>query len=411
MNWLTSRRVWILVGLAALLVVLLLYLNSRRAPAEVAVAQVERTDLTSAITSNGQVEPVSPYALRAKFDGFVDQVPGVEGENVRAGQLLVVLDDRDVRAQLDQSRAQLASEENELQLAQAGGRPDQRARLEGDLRTARAQRDLLQQQNQALTKLVAEMAATRQELETNHAELARAEASLEQAQKAMQEFENQVQLDRQRLPLLVAHTQAQVSDLLAKVDSAHVVAPVSGTLYALSVHPRDFVHTGDLLADVADLSKVRVRAYIDEPELGRLKVDLPVTVTWDALAGRSWTGATENVPRQVVARGARRVGEVLCSISNEKMDLIPNTTVDVRIQVAERKNVLVVPRGAVQFDDAHRYVFLVNGGRLHRREITTGVSTAENFEVLSGLQEGDTVALPLSVPLKNNMAVQVVSPQ
>lgn len=411
MNWLASRRVWILLGLAALLVILLLYLNSRHPAAQVTVAQVTRGNLTSSITSNGQVEPVAPYALRAKFDGFVDRVPAVEGQPVRPGQLLVVLDAQDIRAQLDQARAQLASEENELQLAKAGGRPDQLARLQGDLSAAEAQRDLLQEQNEALRKLVAENAATPQELQTNRAQLTRAEADVEQQQKAKQEFEHQVQLDLRRLPLVVSHTRALVSDLQAKAESARVEAPISGTLYSLPVHPRDFVRTGDLLAEVANLEQVRVRAYIDEPELGRLKPGQPVVITWDALPGHRWTGHTENVPRQVVARGARRVGEVLCSVTNEQMGLIPNTTVDVRIQVTERRNVLTVPRGAVQIADSGRYVYLVNGGRLHRRKIITGISTAEEFEVLSGLQRGDTVALPGAVPLRDNMAVQVQSSQ
>lgn len=411
MNWLASRRIWILLGSAALLVILLLYLNSRRPAAQVMAAKVTRGSLTSSISSNGQVEPIAPYALRAKFDAFVDRVPAVEGEVVRPGQLLVVLGDRDIRAQLDQARAQLAAEQNQLELAKAGGRPDELAGLQGDLSTAEAQRGLLEKQNEALMKLVPEKAATPQELQANRAQLARAKADVEKAQKAKQEFARQVQLDLRRLPLLISRTQAQVSDLQAKVDSARVVAPIRGTLYSLPVHVRDFVHTGDLLAEVANLERVRVRAYIDEPELGRLEAGQAVVITWDALPGQTWMGRTENVPRQVVARGARRVGEVLCSITSKNMDLIPNTTVDVRIQVAERKNVLVVPRGAVQIAGSQRYVYLVNGDRLHRRAITTGISTAEKFEVVSGLQAGDTVALPGAAPLRDNMAVQVTSSQ
>ena len=185
-----------------------------------------------------------------------------------------------------------------------------------------------------------------------------------------------MQLDRDRLALLVAHSQAEVNDLRKRSIRRACVAPVKGTLYSLPVHVRDFVHTGDLLAEVADLSQVRVRAFIDEPELGRLQPQQVVEVTWDAMPERTWMGHTETLPQQVVARGARNVGEVLCAISNEKMSLIPNTTVDVRIQLAERSNVLLVPRGAVQTDGLRRYVFLRGrrtaapqgdqGGRLER---------------------------------------------
>jgi HlyD family secretion protein len=406
-----SRRVWVFLGTATLLVIVLLYLNSRRPVARVAVAQVTRGSLSSSITSNGKVEPVTPYVLRAKFDGFVVAVPAVEGQAVRPGQLLLSLDDSDVQAQLDQTRAQLASEEDDLHAAEAGGRADQIARVAGDLHTAEAQRDQLQRQQDVLSKLVQQKAATPEELEKNQAALERANADVDRLSKVKQEFAHQVQLDRERLALLVARSSAEVKSLEEKVESARVVAPVSGTLFSLPVHVRDFVHTGDLLAEVADLRQVRVRAFIDEPELGRLRPDQTVEVTWDAIPERTWIGRTETVPQQVVARGARNVGEILCAISNEGMSLIPNTTVDIRIQLVERTNVLVVPRGAVLTEGPRRYVFLVDGERLHRKEIKVGASNETQFEVMSGLQEGDAVALPGDVPLRDNQVVRVVAPE
>jgi HlyD family secretion protein len=406
-----SRRVWLLVGLATLLIALLLYLNERRPAVRVAVVQADRENLSSSITSNGKVEPITPYSLRAKFDGFVDRVIAVEGKNVKAGELLLTLDDRDMRAQLDQARAQLASQQNDLLAAQGGGRADQAARLAADLRSAEAQRDLLDRQRQALTKMLAQKAATNEEVEKNHAALEQANAQAEQAHKAKQEFDHQAELDRTRLMFLVSYSQALVNDLQDKLSSARVVAPASGTLYSLPVRVRDFVHTGDLLADVADLHKLRVRAYIDEPELGGLKQGQVVVVTWDALPGRTWTGKTEILPRQVVARGNRNVGELLCSISNEGMELIPNTTIDVRIETSQRENVLVVPRGAVQIEGNRYYVYRLDGGRLRRMEIKVGLSNATHSEVLSGMQEGDTLALPGDVPLRDNLVVRVANPQ
>jgi HlyD family secretion protein len=196
-----------------------------------------------------------------------------------------------------------------------------------------------------------------------------------------------------------------------KIDSARVASPLNGTLYSLPVHVRDFVHTGDLLAEIADLSQVRVRAFVDEPELGHLQPNQAVAVTWDALPDQTWSGHTETLPQQVVARGARNVGEVLCGISNDKMTLIPNTTVDVRIELASRSNVLLVPRNAVQTDGGRRYVFTVDQGRLHRKEIKTGASNDTDFEVVSGLTDSESVALPGDVPLKDNAAVQVANPE
>jgi len=402
-----SRRVWVILGLAGVSVGGLLYLNGRRPAPLLRITNVTRADLKSMIASNGKVEPVAPQTLRARFDGFVSRVVAVEGQSVRAGELLLTLDDAQVRAQLEQARAQLAAEEAGLRAAEAGGRADELARLAGGLRAAEAQRDLLQRQQDALTKLVAERAATQEELEINRAALERAKADVDHLRKSREQFEQQVGLDRERLALSVGHWRAQVRDFQEKVDSARVAAPAGGILFSLPVRERDFVRTGDLLADLADLRNVRVRAFVDEPELGGLAPGQAVEVTWDALPERTWIGRTESVPQQVVARGSRNVGEVLCSISNDRMELKPNTTVNIRIQLSERKGVLVVPRAAVEVADARRYLYLVEGGRLRRREVRVGISNDTQFEIVDGVSEGQPVALPGDVLLQDGLAVRV----
>lgn len=165
---------------------------------------------------------------------------------------------------------------------------------------------------------------------------------------------------------------------------------------------------GDLLAEMADMHHVRVRAFIDEPELGQIDVNQAVEIFWDAHPDRVWAGRTEVVPKQVVAHGTRNVGELLCSVSNDRLDLIPNTTVDVRIHISERPNVLVIPRGAVFIDGGKRYVYLVQDNRLHRRDIKVGIANPTMIEVLSGLQESDQVALPGDVSLKENLRIRPV---
>jgi HlyD family secretion protein len=107
----------------------------------------------------------------------------------------------------------------------------------------------------------------------------------------------------------------------------------------------------------------------------------------------------------VVPHGTRNVGELLCSVTNDRLDLIPNTTVEVRIQISERPDVLVVPRGAVYIEGSTRFVFRVENGRLHRRYIKVGVANPTMIEVLSGLNQGDVVALPGDISLKENLRI------
>jgi len=178
----------------------------------------------------------------------------------------------------------------------------------------------------------------------------------------------------------------------------------------------DYVKVGDLLAEMADLHKVRVRAFIDEPELGALEPNQPVKITWDALPSKTWTGKTETVPKQVVPHQNRSVGELLCAVNNDNLELLPNINVNVRINSRERIGVLSVPRGAVEADGGRRYVFVVRKSQLgvgkstlEKREIHVGIADATNYEVVSGLREGELVALPGDVDLRDGMTVIVVS--
>lgn len=406
-----KRRLWLGLGIVVALTVLLLILNARRPAPRVAVVPVTRENLSTSISSNGKVEPIAPYSMRAEMDTYVTRVLATEGQTVHRGQLLVELDDAAELAALDQARAQLATEEDALRSAQAGGRADERAKFSGDVAAADARRDALRQQNAALTKLVAQQAATPAELADNNAALAAAEAEAQRAEKALGEFRRQAALDAQQNALLVEQARDEVRDLGEKVNSARAIAPADGTLYSLPVHVGDFVHAGDLLGEMADLHKVRVRAFIDEPELGSLEENQTVEITWDALPDRVWTGHTEMVPKEVVPHGTRSVGELLCSVDNDKLELIPNITVDVHILLRERPNVLVVPRGAVAIDGKRRYVYVVEDNRLHQREIHVGIATPVSYEVISGVDEGDQVALPGEVQLKDKMKIRPVTPE
>ena len=403
-----GRRLWIIVGAALALTAILVFISGRGGTARVAVSGVVRENLSSVVSTNGKVEPVMPISFRASFPTFVRKVYAVEGQQVKRGQSLYDLDEAGLAAELAQSRADLGTEEEALRVAKSGGRADQLAKVSADLQKARDMRDQLRRDNESLTKLVAQKAATPHEFEENRLALAQAEADVQSLEKAKQTYVSQAQLDIERVTLLVEHARNEVRDLEDKLKSTHGTAPTEGTLYSLPIHQGDFVKEGDLLAEMADMRHVRVRAFIDEPELGQIDLNQAVEIFWDAHPDRVWTGRTEVVPKQVVARGTRNVGELLCSVSNDRLDLIPNTTVDVRIHISERPNVLVIPRGGVFIDGGKRFVFLVQDNRLHRRDIKVGIANPTMIEVLSGLQEGDQLALPGDVSLKENLRIRPV---
>jgi len=401
-------RKLILWGIAAVAVVaVLVALAGRERPPQVTSAEVTRGELSAVITSNGKVEPIEPHVLRAPLDAFVAAVHAVEGQAARRGQPLLDLEVSAARAQLAAAREELLAAEEELRAARAGGSPDELAQLESDLRKTEAELSRLRREREALERLVARQAATRDELDQNGLALARAEAQWKLLGERKQELTRRAGLDAGRAELRIERARSEIRSLEQKVSAGRVTAPAEGTLYSLPVKPQDFVRTGDLLAQVADLARVRVRVFVDEPELGSLEKGQPVEITWDALPQRSWKGTTEIIPRAVVQRGARSVGEVVCTIENEKLELLPGVNVNARIRVRERANALTVPRGAVRSEGTRRFAFVIEGNRLRRQEIQIGMSSATHHEVLEGLKEGEHVALPGEVELKDGMTVRV----
>src|ERR1700691_3541633 len=303
-----NKPKWVIASLAVALGVVLLIVLAERGPApQVQIVSVTREDLTASITGNGKVE------------------------------LFLPVDAADVRAQLSQARADLLAAKTKLRNAHAGGPPDEVAQLQGNLQNAETQVASLERTQLALAQLVAKGAATQEEVAQNQTALATARANLQIYQQKKAALEQRTSVNVESASLHLKQQQHLVAALQEKVRSATVIPPADGTLYSLPVRKGDFVKLGDVLAEMADLRHVRVRAFVDEPDLGSLGQNQGVQVLWDAMPNRIWTGKVEQVPKQVVARGSRSVGEVLCSVDNDKVELLPNVNVEVRILVHEQR--------------------------------------------------------------------------
>jgi len=411
------NRILLYLVLAGVLAYAGIRFSGRKPVPKISAVTPMRENLISSISSNGKVEPISPYVIRAQLDTFVEKVCATEGQTVKKGQLILELDVKDAAARLSEAKSKLLKAEDDLLAAKAGGRPDDAARVAvASLAKVQAERDRLQKNHEVLQRLIGQQAATQEELAANDLALTKAQSEVTRLAAAKQEFERSLKLDTDQAALHVQQIQNEVAALAEKVRQGRITAPADGTLYSLPVKAGDYVKLGDLLAEMADLHKVRVRAFIDEPELGALEVNEPVKITWDALPSKTWVGKTENIPKQVVPHQNRSVGELLCAVNNDKLELLPNINVNVRINSRERIGVLSVPRGAVAAEGGRRYVFVVRQNQLgvgkstlEKREIHVGIADATNYEVVSGLQEGDLVALPGDVDLRDGMTVTVIT--
>jgi len=410
------RRLVLAAVVVALLVVVLVWVGRRAPVPGVGVVRVTRQDLTETVSTNGKVEAIDPAVIRAEMNAFVTKVSATEGRSVKAGQPLLQLDTSDAEAELARTRQSLLDAQDALRAAHAGGRADELAQVEADLRKSQADVERLRAEESTLERLAARQAATPDEVNQNKLALVRAEATAKQVAARRDEMQRKARLNAESAQLQVDNARATIASLEKKVRQGNLTAPIDGTLYSIPVHVGDYVHTGDLLAEIGTLTRVRVRAFVDEPELGPVAPGQRVVIGWDALPNLSWDGVTEQVPKTVVPRNTRSVGEVLCSVDNASQNLLPNANVTVQILVHSAKNALVVPRGAVRDDGGRRYVYMVGGTTglggstqiLRRREVRLGISSSSSFEVLDGLREGDEVALPGDAELSDGIKVKAV---
>jgi len=359
-------------------------------PLQVRTAEVEMGKIRSVISTNGKIEPVNNFEAHAPIATSVKRVFVKEGSAVKKGQLLLVLDDADIRTEAARALAQLKAAQADVAASERGGTQEEVLGLEPQLVKVRTERDAAQRNLGALKQLEAQGAASAGEVREAQNSLSRADAQLEfLEQKKSKRYSN----------LEIARVQAQGDQAQTAYDAAqdslakaNVRAPFDGIVYALPVKEGGFVSAGELLLQVADLTKVQVRAFVDEPDVARLSVGDPLEVTWDAVPGRIWHASVTSVPSTVRPRGARNVGETTSIVDNKDFKLLPNINVGVTIVAAEHDNVLIVPREAVRTDDSKPYVLQIVGHELKRRDVETSISNLTQVEVTHGLAAKDLIA-------------------
>jgi HlyD family secretion protein len=402
-----SRGRWIWLALALLAVVAILYSYLHQTPLKVRSIAVERGPIRSVVSTNGKIEPVLNFEAHAPIATTVKRLLVKEGDHVRKGELLLELDNADIRTQAARAQAQIKATQAEQSALKTGGTQEEVLTLNSQLSKARSARDLAQRNLDAFRRLQQQGAAS-------PGEVRQAEDNLQRAQADVSLLE-QKQKDRYSSPE-IAKVQAQASEAQASYDAAEdavsksmVRAPFDGLVYALPVKQGAFVQAGDLLLQEADLAHVLVRAFVDEPDVGRLQSGQRVEVTWDALPGRTWTGTVSTVPSTVKLRGSRNVGEATCVVDNKDLRLLPNVNVGVTIVAAEHSNVLTLQRDALRIDESKPYVYRIVDNHLKRQTIEFSLQNLTRVEITSGLSEGDRVALPAEdKPLFDGATVKVV---
>jgi HlyD family secretion protein len=402
-------RRWLWLG--ALLLTVAVFFSVRsltRDRLPVRVAAAAHVPLVSTISTNGRVEPEANFEVHSPAATTVRAVYAQPGDEVAAGKLLLVLDDLQARASEAAAESGVKAAQAALESATHNGSQQERQMTAADETRARLERNEARRGLEALTKLNSSGAASKNEVAAARQRLESAEASLNALEQTTKSRYSQAEVERARAALADAEANLKAARQVVAQTSVH--APAAGTVYSLDAKPTEFVESGKLLLQLADLHRERIRAYFDEPEIGRLAVGQKIQIKWDARPGRVWNGHIERTPVTVINLGTRSVGEVIVKIDDADGGLLPDTNVTVTVTISSDPSALSIPREALHSENGKTYVYKVVNGNLQKSYVTIGTINLTQVAILSGLQEGETVATGTSSgqPLVEGGPIKVV---
>jgi HlyD family secretion protein len=373
----------------------------------VRAAEVQRQLIVNTVPTNGKVEPEHPIQFYSPIATTVKAVYTQVGDVVPAGKLLVVLDDVDARARVASAESGVRAAQAQVDAATHNGTQAEQQASTAEVAQNRLTLEQAQHDLDALTRLQATGAAAPGEVLAAKQRVANAQAALS---ASLETSQNRYSPDE------IARAQASLSDAEAALAAAkqveaqtRIIAPIKGTVYSMDAAPSEFQEQGKPLLQMADLKQERVRAFFDEPDIGRLAVGQQVVIRWDAKPGETWHGHITRLPASVVQYTTRIVGEVLIALDDPQSELLPETNVTVQVTTSSQPNALSMPREALHSENGQYYVYKITGNELKRTPVTIGAPNLTQVPILYGLEEGDWVATGTvnGEPLQQGMPIKI----
>jgi HlyD family secretion protein len=375
---------------------------------QIPVFKVVRASFEDQVTTNGRVEPSEWASARAEKEGLVLSVPVVKGQRVAKGAPIAILDSKEAEADLSSSNARIEEAQATIQLLETGGRKREIVEIEQSLKQRNAELLQAEKELEIAERLAARNAGTKEEIRVlkDKVELLKLQIAALNARRPTLVAASDLVSARARL------REATASADLARrrIQMAIIRAPIEGVVYQLDIKQGSYVSPGTLVANIGRLDTLKVLVFVDEPELGRISKGMPLSITWDAVEGKKWSGEVDKIPTQIVPLGTRQVGEVECRIENRDGDLLPGTNVNAFIQTRKQDSVLLLPKEAIRNRDGASGVYLVENGILVWRKVELGSGNVTSTIALSGIKEGDQVALGPETNLKAGTTVEIAKP-
>jgi HlyD family secretion protein len=428
----------------AALVVVGCQLPDHQQPTSVAAVEgmqtaiIERGTLRASVDATGSVAPETRLEVSFKSVGRVAEIMVEEGDQVKAGEVLAKLDTADpeqaliqAQANLDIAKAQLAQTEDG---ASAEDLASARAALESalanyeEVKEGPSQEDItvakaeIERACIALEKAQAdydkiswqaglgatqeakalqqasvdyEQARAQYELTVDHptdSELKQAAAQVAQAQATLAALEEKPTTEEMAIARAqVTQAQAALAQAQLNLEEATLVAPFDGMVAEVNIEVGQMVNSNTPVILLTDLTSYHVDLYIDETDIGQVRVGQPVVITPDAFPDEEIAGEVTAIKSIGTVSGGIITYEVRVEIAPTELPIRPDMTASATVVTEEKENVLLVPNRAIRHDGDTKYVQVLTGTEVRRVAIATGTSNDAVTEVTAGLEEGDVV--------------------
>ncbi|MFP5212926.1 MAG: efflux RND transporter periplasmic adaptor subunit [Acidobacteriota bacterium] len=357
-------------------------------------APVERGDLRGVLAETGIIKPQVGALVKigSRVTGTINRMNVRIGDRVKKGDLIALIDDRDILRSIDRQKAALLSARNKL--AQDELIFPQR------IKEAQANFEFAKISLNREQQLLAREYTTGEAVDKARNQYRAFEAILKRLQD---EYKTQVEISKAN----IAELEAQVRESEVKLSYTKIYAPIDGVVSDVTAQEGETIVTGLQVANlvtVFDPTSLEMWIYVDETDVGKVSIGQPVEFYVDTFPDRTFKGTIERINPQPVTKDNIVYYVAIMTLAKEDATLLKTEmTTHANIIFEEKKNVLTVPNAAVKFEEGKQVTYKVLGeGKVEKQEVRIGTRGENRTEVISGLTEGDVVATRLILPVGGN---------
>lgn len=366
-----------------------------RAPA---IERVGRRDFASSVLATGAVQPQIGAEVRvgARISGKVERLLANIGDTVSKGQVVAELEKADLEAMVAQRQAELSLAQAKLAAVESLlPREIEKARF--DLEEALSTLTLAERVLGRTRQLHERQVATEDDRDQAEERYAVAKTRAASASKALELAETRYAEDLRQAKAESERALSALENAKVQLSYATITAPIQGVIASVSTEEGETVAAGmqaPTFVTIIDLERLQVDAFVDEVDIGKVKVGQRAAFTVDAFPATEFAGKVSAIyPKAVIQDNVVNYDVVVDIETPYHGQLRPEMTASVTIFLDRREGVLAVPAKAVQREKGKTVVYVLEGGQARPREIKVGWRDGPWIEVVAGLQEGDTILI------------------